>query len=168
MWRIKVMNLWLVLCSHLWQKGLHTTDCGKDVGRHSTFKNQTVDPSRYFCIVTHNITGLKKHNSHSSDITFRTAVLPCSGKEVLCQDPSGNNQDVLAVLEGKELSSECDLVTRKPLIFFCLILIQLGWLGKSMFFQSSCDDATTETGKFLLLSKQSFCPYSLKYKIVLE
>lgn len=43
----------------------------KDVDRHSTFRNQTVDPSRYFCIVTH-ITGLKKHNSHPSDITFRT------------------------------------------------------------------------------------------------
>jgi len=41
-------------------------------------------------------------------------------------------------------------------------------LGKSMFFQSNCDDATTKMGKLLFLSKQSLCPYSLKYKAVLE
>lgn len=81
--RYKGQESLFVLCFHLRHKGLPTAVSKKQVDRHSTFKNQTVDPPMFFSTVTLSIVRLKKQDSHPSDITFRTTILPSTRKEVL-------------------------------------------------------------------------------------
>lgn len=117
------MNLQLVLCSCLCQKGPPIAFCRKNVDGTALSK---IKRPMYLCIEENNMIELKKHNnSHPSDIMFWTAVLRCSGKEVLFLDPPMDNQDLLSILKGKKPSFEYHLMTWKLLNFFCLILIQL-------------------------------------------